>query len=250
MRALIGGLALALAALVPAAADDAAEFTEPEEEAIRTIVREYLLEHPEVIEEAIYELQRQREARRTALQRAAIAANDEALFHDPRDFAIGPADAPVQIVEFFDYNCPYCRSSAPWVKRMIDEHGDQIRFIFKEAPIFASSRESSDLGARVAVEAAARGKYLDFHFTMMDSSGTLPVARVRQIAEEVGLNWNRVERAIESPETTQQLEDGLDLLAEIGGDGTPAFVLEGELIQGAATERLERTIRDILGEGE
>jgi protein-disulfide isomerase len=213
-------------------------FTPEEQDELRRLVREYLIANPEVIEEAVFALQDKREAEDAARQREAIASLHDQLYNDPRDFAVGPADAPVQIVEFFDYNCPFCRHSAPWVKELLATHPDNVRFVFKETPIFADTKESSAVGARAAVAAIAEGRYLDFHFAMMEASGTIPVSQVRRLAEEAGINWRRIQSVMESPETAAHLEDGLNLLDAIGATGTPAFVVNGELVPGADLDRL------------
>jgi protein-disulfide isomerase len=217
-------------------------FSDLEQDEIRRLVRDYLIANPEVIEEAIYALQDSREAAKSARQREAIAALQDELFNDPRDFAVGPADAPVQIVEFFDYNCTYCRQSAPWVKALLEEHAGQVRFVFKDAPIFAERSESSAVGARAATAAVAEGRYLDLYFALMESSGTIPVSQVRRIAEGAGLNWRRAEAVMDAPETTLRLADTLDLLDAVGGTGTPAFVINGELVPGADFDRLDAII--------
>jgi protein-disulfide isomerase len=250
MRVLFAAALSVLLTALPANAQSSADeaFTEEQRAALPGLIREYLLENPEVIEEAIIELQVRRDIEREEAARAAIASLEDLLHNDPRDFSVGPEDAPVQIVEFFDYNCPYCRASAPWLRETLEEHGDKIRVVFKEAPIFAESRESSSLSAQLAVAARDTGHYLDLHFALMEPSGTLPVSQVRHIAEEVGLDWDALEPVMESPETAQQLEDGLDLLDAIGATGTPAFIVNGELVQGADFDRLEALVAEALGE--
>jgi protein-disulfide isomerase len=245
MRALIAVFAVLFAAL-PAAAQS---FSAEQEDEIRRLVREYLISNPEVIEEAVIELQARREQQLIENQRAAIMGLQDELFNDPRDFAVGPVDAPVQIAEFFDYNCPYCRASAPWVKTTLETYPDLVRFVFKEAPIFADSRESSDLASRAAVAAIAEGAYLDFHFALMDTSGTIPISQVRQIAENAGINWRRAQSIMDAEETGAHLEDGLDLLDAIGATGTPAFVINGELVTGADLDRLDQLVAAALAEG-
>ncbi len=239
MRVLLAGLAGLILLPLAAAAES---FSDAQEEEIRRIVREYLLENPEVIEEAVIELQARRDAERARLERAAIARLHDEIYNDPRDFSVGPADAPVQIVEFFDYNCPFCRESAAWVKQLLETYPDQVRFVFKEAPIFADSRESSDLAARAAVAAIEEDRYLDLHFALMESSGTIPLSQVRRIAEDVGVNWRRAQPVMDATETTAQLEAGLDLLDAIGATGTPAFIVNGELVTGAKFEQLDALV--------
>ena len=206
-------LMLAVPLLAPLGAQ-AQAFTEEETDEIGRIVRAYLLEHPEVIEEAVIELQARRDAEDAEAARVAIAALSDELLFDPRDFSVGPEDAPVQIVEFFDYNCSYCRASAPYVRNLIETHPDDVRVVFKEAAIFADSNASSGPAAKAAVAAAKLDpdRYLDLHFAFMDSSGTIPESQVRAIVESVGLNWRRIERVMKSPETEEQLVDTRDLL--------------------------------------
>lgn len=245
MRALLVAAVSMMLAALPA---NAQSFTDAQKDELHDIIRAYLLENPEVIEEAIIELQARRDIERAESERAAIALLEDDIFNDERDFSIGPADAPVQIVEFFDYNCPYCRSSAPWVRDLLDRHSGKIRMVFKEAPIFADTRESSALAARLAVAAVDSGRYLDLYFALMESSGTIPTAQVRHIAEEVGLDWDDLEPVMESPETAQQLEDGLNLLDGIGATGTPAFIVNGELVTGADFDRLDALVEASIGE--
>ncbi|MGD2134341.1 MAG: DsbA family protein [Maricaulaceae bacterium] len=223
---------------------EAEALTDAQRAALESVIREYLLENPEVIEEAIFVLQDRRAAERVERERAAIAAHHDELFGNPRDFAVGPPDAPVQIVEFFDYNCSYCRRAAPWVRQTLDTYGDQVRFVFKETPIFADTSESSRIGAQAALAAAELDpdKYLDLHFELMSSSGTIPQSQVRQIAESVDLNWRRLQGVMDDPETQGQLDDTVDLLYQIGANGTPAFIVNGEMVPGANIARLDELL--------
>jgi protein-disulfide isomerase len=243
MRAIL----IALAGLVTFAAPAAAqELNDAERAEIRDVIRAYLLEHPEVIEEAILELQRRNNEAEAAASREAIAAARDELLEDPLDFKVGPEDAPVQIVEFFDYNCSYCRRSAPWVKKLIEERGDQVRFVFKEAPIFAYDKEGSDFGARAALAAMDEGKYLDLHFALLDAEGVVTPADVERIAKDVGLDWRKLSKRMKADELQQQLVDNLDLGHRVGMTGTPTFIVNGEIIIGADFLGLEALIDQAL----
>jgi len=246
MKRLVLAAALAFA-LAPTA--HAQSFTDGQKDEIEHIIHEYLLENPEVLEEAIIELQSRRDQQAAERARAAIASRADDLLHDARDFSVGPEDAPVQIVEFFDYNCPYCRASAPWVKETLASYPDQVRFVFKDAPIFRESKESSDLGARAAVAAHRQGRYLDLYFAMMDSDGTIPLSQVRHIAESVGVDWRQAQDVIDDPATEQQLNEGLDLLDAIGASGTPTFVINGDIVNGADFDQLDALITAALDQG-
>jgi protein-disulfide isomerase len=223
-------------------------FSDAEQAGIRRVVHDYLLEHPEVIEEAVQALQAKRDDEEAARARAAITEHHDELYNDARDFSVGPKDAPVQIVEFFDYNCPYCRASASWVKQTLQSHADKVRFVFKEAPIFEDSKPSSGPAARAAVAAIGQGHYLDVYFAFMNQSGTIPASQVRHIAEGVGVNWRTAQPVMDSEATTKQLQSGLDLLYAVGGaTGTPTFIVNGEIVQGADVDRLDSLLKTALG---
>lgn len=121
-------------------------------------VRAYLLEHPEVLEEAIRKLDENRTVQATAAQTKALAANRQALERDPRDPVIGNPNGSVTVVEFFDYRCGYCKSIAPEVLALLDSEKD-VRFVFKELPILPDANGRigvSERAARLALAANAK----------------------------------------------------------------------------------------------
>ena len=143
---------------------------------VREIVREYLLENPEIIREALIELQKKEDL-------ASINAVRDQILHDPRDVTIGPDDAKVTIVEFFDYNCSFCKRSTDWLVKAVEEHPDDIRVIFKEMPLLDGRTKTSRNAARAALAANEQDKYFKMHVALM-AERSLTEERILKIADE------------------------------------------------------------------
>lgn len=250
LLAAVAALAAAVMTVGAAAAQDAAASVLPDgaREEIGVIIREYLLENPEVIEEAILELQRRHEADQLAEAQAQVREQAAALYDDPRDFTIGPRDAPVTVVEFFDYNCGYCRASAPFVRDLVDSYDGQVRVVFKESPVLG---EGSREAARWAIASKATDTYLDAHFALLESGQRLDAQAAAAVLREVGVNLRKIEAKRSAPDTTAQLDDAVELLQTISGGraATPTFVINDEVVMGADLPRLTALIDRALANG-
>ncbi len=233
---------LGLTACAPA---DEPQSPELDREAVGEIVRAYLLENPEVIEEALIELQRRAREREEMALRNAIASNAIRMFEDPRDPVIGRVDAPVTIVEFFDYRCSFCMVTNEWVQNTIANHGDQVRVVFKEFPIRgAASVESSR--AALAVWKTQPDAYLRFHSDLMSSSGPLPGERIDEIAAGAGVDVAVMRGAMEDEAILGHLDDVRALAQTIGITGTPFFIIGDEIIPGADMAGMQRALLEAL----
>lgn len=207
--------------------------TEPVEslsrEAIEQIVREYLLAHPEVVAEALRSLEaRQRAAERQRVSEAIRAHRDD-LLADPGAPVGGNPNGDVTIVEFFDYQCGYCKSVAPTVKSLLEKDG-RIRIVYKEFPILGPQ---SLLAARAALAAHAQGKYLALHEALMGNTEPLTADSIMDIAQRSGLDTARLRTDMESPEIATLIRRNHTLAASLGVRGTPAFIIGDELVPGA-----------------
>lgn len=222
--AFLGLLWAAFAA--PAAAQN---FNAQEQAEIRAVVRDYLVNNPDVLREAL-----------DALEARASSQRWRTIKSDPRDFAIGPADAPVTIVEFFDYRCPYCHAALEWVSDVVSARRD-VRVVFKELPILS---DQSMEAARASIAAMPQGRYWAFHQALMASRGDLTPERIDAIAQGVGIDVARMRRAMASPEITSLLEDNRNRAIEYSISGTPGFVINGELIPGFNQSRLDERLRE------
>ncbi|HRP11997.1 MAG TPA: DsbA family protein [Terricaulis sp.] len=217
-----------LAALALSASAAAQSFNAQEQAEIRALVREYLVRNPDVLREALDSLETRVNAERWEQVRA-----------DSRDFAIGPADAPVVIVEFFDYRCTYCHAALEWVVRTQASRRD-VRFVMKELPILS---DQSFEAAQASLAARPQGRYWQFHRALMGFRGELTSQRIDELARQSGIDVARMRREMESPEIMAHLQDNRARAVEYGINGTPGFIINGELISGYDEERLNERVR-------
>ncbi|MEZ5947115.1 MAG: DsbA family protein [Hyphomonas sp.] len=245
IRPLLASTALGLLALTPACADSAQTGGKMDRAEIEKIVHEYIVAHPEVIEEAIYALtERERVAAETAVK-DAIAANWDALYNLPTDYSIGPADAPVTVVEFFDYRCGYCKRSVDWVQSLPAAYNNKVRVVFKEHPIFGGISHDAALAA---LAAGRQGKYNGMHVALMKlkSNDELTDKKIDDIAKELGLNVQKLRADMKSMEVQKQLADVISLGDALQVDGTPGFFIGDTVVSGANQPAIDAAIKKAL----
>ena len=230
--------AIALAAAAPATrAEQPADLSVQQ---IEKIVREYLLREPEIIYQALEELQRRQAEAEAARQQAAIAENRSELLKDPASPVGGNPDGDVTLVEFFDYRCAYCRRVVSSMRALLDEDRD-LRVVFKELPVLGPDSERA---ARAALASRRQGGYVPFHFALM-AAEDLSLQGIRAAAEAVGLDPDRLEADMAAPDVNAAIQANYALANELGIEGTPAFVIGTQLIPGAVDKaRLEQLIRE------
>ena len=198
-------------------------------EAVERIVKEYLLANPEIIADAIQVLRQRQNAEKLARAKAAIAENEEKLLAHPMSPVSGKADGDVTVVEFFDYQCGYCRRALPVMVELLETDAN-VRVVWKEFPILGPV---SVFAARAAMASERQGKYHDFHVRLMGAKDKLTEKRVLAVAAETGLDVGRLRRDMEDPAITAYIEETQALARAIGIGGTPAFVIDGTLVPGA-----------------
>lgn len=223
-------LLLVLAFAAPAAAQ---RFNAQEQAEIRAIVRDYLVDNPDVLREAL-----------DALEARVSAERWREVRSDPRDFTMGPADAPVTIVEFVDYRCPYCHAAFEWVSDLARTRRD-VRVVFKELPILS---DASMEAARANIAAMPQGRYWRFHGALMAYRGDLTPQAIDTLARQSGIDVARMRRAMDNPDITALLEDNRAHAVEYDITGTPGFIINGELIPGFNRPLLEARIREATRE--
>jgi protein-disulfide isomerase len=231
---------LCLATVVPAAPALAqGGVPETDRQAIEQVVRDYLLAHPEVIIEALTAFRQREEMAQAEQQREVLAANREALAGAAAGPVAGNPTGDVTLVEFFDYQCGYCKSVHPSLKALLSRDGD-LRVVFKEFPILGPA---SLTAARAALAAERQGRYLEMHNALMELRGTLDNAKILRVAASVGLDVERLKADMEAPDILAQIERNRDLAEALGIDGTPAFVIGDEIVPGAVPlEHLQELI--------
>ena len=224
-------LAALLVAWSPAQAQQSTPqvFEVLEEQSIKEIVRQYLLDHPEVIIQSLQAYQAQQKLAEEEQQREALKAQMAALTQDPNAPVIGNPEGDVVVVEFFDYRCSYCKKVVNDLRQVVEEDGN-IRLVMKEFPILGPE---SQLAARAALASVKQDRYEEFHFAMMTARSQINEASIMAIAETSGIDTERLKQDMDADEITAMLQKNYELAQSLGIRGTPAFVIGDELYPGA-----------------
>ncbi len=225
----IGLCAAVLGALWAQDAKSQEAFSAEQDAAIREIVRDYLLEHPEVLVDALRVYERRQNEAVAARQRKAVAANLAALAEDDSSPVLGNPDGDILVVEFFDYRCPYCRRVADKLRDTVTADGN-IRLVMKEFPILGPE---SIFASRAALAAAKQGKYEEFHFGLMASQGEIDDAAVMALAEQLGLDMDRLREDMLSEDIDKAFRRTYEVTEALEIRGTPAFVIGDRIYPGA-----------------
>jgi protein-disulfide isomerase len=223
----LAGCVAGVMALAPAAL--AAEFNDAQKSEIESLIREYLLNNPEVIREAIQELDRRDSEAEAKAQQSAIQEHASAIYHEPHDLVGGNPEGNVTVVEFFDYNCGYCKRALKDVTAMIEKDKD-LRVVMKEFPILGPG---SLYAAQAALASRNQGKYWDFHLAMLGHEGRVDEKVVDKIAQELGLDVERLKKDMQHPSIVEALQKNMNLAESLKINGTPAFIIDRTLIPGA-----------------
>lgn len=197
----------------------------------RAVVRQYLLDNPEVIVEALQAYETRQQAAESQRQRAAIVAQAEILNHDPEAPVLGNPEGDVTLVEFFDYRCPYCKRMTDTLEQLIAED-PELRVVMKEFPIL--SQESVE-AARAALAAVRQEKYEEFHFALMEGGGSFTEDEIMAVAASVGLDEERLRADMQDPAIDTALRRNHGVAEKIGVTGTPAFIIGDTLLPGAVS---------------
>lgn len=229
-RLMFAVLAL-FAAFLPAAS--AQTFNAQEQAEIRAVVRDYLVRNPDVLREAL-----------DALAERHSAERWQRMKSDPRDFTMGRADAPIVIVEFFDYRCGFCHAALEWVTDIARTRSD-VRIVLKEFPILS---EESMEASRAAVAAMPQGRYWQFHQALMGFRGELSSARIDALARESGIDVPRMRRAMSEASITELLQDNRAHAIDLDNTATPIFIINGEMVAGFNPALLDTRLREATRE--
>lgn len=233
LAALIGaGVLLAVQALVPGApGGDRAR--------IEAVVRDYVLEHPELIPEAMQRLQDRRTAK-------VIAANREAIFTPVGSAWAGNPDADLTIVEYFDYNCGFCRASLPTIDALL-KSDPELRVVFRELPVLS---EESAVAAKLSMAAAKAGRFAAFHDALY-AGGPITDASLAAAARKAGLNPDQLRQKADAPGIEDAIRTNIAMAGQLGVTGTPAWVIGDRVISGAMSlEQMRQAVREARGESE
>ena len=237
MKFISRSLALAFAALLAAASPQASRaadgLTEGQRNEVQQLIRDYLIEHPEVIQDAMAELEKRQSAADAEKHRAAVKQYSKALFSSPRQVVLGNPDGNVTFVEFFDYNCGYCKRAMDDMLTLL-KNDPKLKVVLKEFPVLGpGSVEAAQVAVAVRMQDKTGKKYLEFHQKLLGGRGQADKARALAVAKDVGLDMGRLEKDMASPEVKDTLQESFKLAEALGLNGTPSYVIGEDVVVGA-----------------
>ena len=232
LRAIMIGIALTAAGSCSAEPSKARS-----DEELGQFVRDYLMEHPEIIIEAVQIYQQRLDDEAQAAKLAALPS----ILADTSIPSLGPDDAAITIVEFFDYNCGYCKGATKWVMNKLDSEQHDVRVVFVDLPILAPS---SVTAAKASIAAEKQDKYREFHSALMKVSG-LNEDKIFQVAKKIGMDVEQLKKDMASDEVTLRLDRNIALSRQAGVEATPGFFIgNDQFYSGFNPNALEKMIAD------
>jgi protein-disulfide isomerase len=229
-------LAAAFAAILAVAAPQASradELSAGQRGEVERIVREYLVAHPEVIQEAMTELEKRQSTADAEKHKAAVKQYSEALFTSPRQVVLGNPSGNVTFVEFFDYNCGYCKRAMDDMLTLLKDD-PKLKVVLKEFPVLGpGSVEAAQVAVAVHMQDKTGKKYLEFHQKLLGGRGQADKAHALAVAKDIGLDMGRLDKDLASPEVKATLQENFKLAEALGLNGTPSYVIGEDVVVGA-----------------
>ena len=227
-------------------AASAAEFSDGQRKEMESIIKDYLLANPELLREMSQILEQKEKLAESEQRKGAMVSNAKQIFRDKTDFVAGNPNGNVTMVEFFDYNCGWCKKGFPEVISLLNSDKD-LRFVLKEFPIFG---EDSEYAARAAIAAIRQGKYWELHMAMFQHEGKITKDSVDEIAAGLGLNMDQLKKDMEDPAIAEILVRNRKLAESLAINGTPAFIIDDRLVPGYLPKtELAGAINDVRAKG-
>jgi protein-disulfide isomerase len=229
-----------------ASAANAAEFNDGQRKELESIIKDYLLANPELLRDMSQILEQKEKLAENEQRKGALVSNAKQIFRDKTDFVAGNPNGKVTMVEFFDYNCGWCKKGFPEVISLLDSDKD-LRFVLKEFPIFG---DDSEYAARAAIAAIRQGKYWDLHMAMFQHEGKITKDSVDEIAAGLGLKMDQLKKDMEDPAIAEILVRNRKLAESLAINGTPAFIIDDRLVPGYLPKtELASAINDVRAKG-
>ena len=231
-----------------AAADkptDGASFSAAQRDAIGQIVREYLLKNPEVLVEVSAELDKRRKAEEAGKQSRVLISEKESIFRSPHDYVLGNPNGDITVVEYFDYNCGWCKRALNEVNKLTDQDKN-VRVVMKEFPIFG---EHSTFAAKAALASIKQNKYWEFHTALMKAK-QVTTSSTLDIAKSVGIDVEALKTEMAKPVYDKTIEENSRIAQALGMQGTPGFIVDSRVNFGyVPASGLKDMLADIRKEG-
>lgn len=224
----------------------AGEITTEQRQAIEGIIHDYLLKNPDVLIEALRNAEDRLNHEADTKATTVLSERASEIFNDPATPVGGNPNGDVNIVEFFDYRCPYCKQVLPALQTLLKED-HELRFVYKEFPVLGPA---SVVAARAALAAQRQGKYEAFHTAMMATKGQITEDTVYKVAGSLGLDIERLKQDMAAPEIDRALKTNLALAEALNIRGTPGFIIGTKIVPGALDiDALKNMIAEARGKG-
>jgi protein-disulfide isomerase len=235
-RACLRPAALALSLWLAASAAPVLAQSQPlspeQRKAVTDLVRETLLKNPEIIQDALIELERRNTVAQAEAQRGAVAAEKAKLVDPATSAVLGNPAGDVTLVEFMDYNCGFCKRAMEDVTALA-KADPKLRVVLKDFPILGpDSVEASRVAVAAKIQLQGQ-KYFDFHNRLMGVKGKVNAAKALEIAKEAGADVEQLKKDMNSDATKDAIRDTMALGDRLGLTGTPAFIIGDEIVFGA-----------------
>lgn len=222
----------------------AKSFSDAQRAEIEAIIKDYLVkEHPEVLMESAQELEKRDQASAAKKSEDAISKEKDAIFNDPNTPVGGDPKGDVTVVEFYDYNCGYCKMSEEGLEKLLKED-KKVKFIYKDFPILGPE---SVVAAKASFAAARQpGKFIPFHDALMNVKGHLSDDIIFGTAKSAGLDVDKLKKDMDDPAIQKSIEANLKLGTDIGVRGTPMFIFNDRIYPGAipSYDQLKKQVED------
>ena len=215
-----------------------------DQQRVERIMRDYLTKNPQIL----VEMSTQLDKRQASQQTKAISDNADAIFRSPVSHVAGNPNGDVSVVEFFDYNCPFCRHALHDVVKLIDDDG-KVRLVLKELPILS---DDSVAAAKLALASNKQGKYFEMHQKLLSEPGKADKAKALRIAKDLGLDVDQLQKDADDPDIKKALDEAKDLAQRLGLQGTPMFLIGDRTISGAPDDlfdQLEAKVTEVRQKG-
>lgn len=214
-------------------ADAAQSFSTGQRQEIEGIIKSYLVAHPEVLQEAMDALDKQQKQADAAKARETIKNDNATLFNSPHQVVLGNPQGNQTVVEFFDYNCAFCKRALPDMLTLL-KTDPNLKFVLKEFPVLGpGSVEAAHVAVAARMQDPSGKKYIEFHQKLLGGRGPADKARALAVAKEVGFDMPRLEKDMNNPEVKTTIDENMKLADSLGVSGTPTYVVGNEVVVGA-----------------
>jgi protein-disulfide isomerase len=224
----------------------AAEFSAAQKQEMETIIRSYLMEHPEIIEDMAKLLEQKQKIAQGQVTKDFLAKNAKDVFRSPDDLVLGNPKGNVTVVEFFDYNCGWCKKGFPGVMGLL-KSDKNLRLVLKEFPVLS---DESVYASRAVIASAKQGKQQEMHLALLPFEGHVTQNVVEQAAKDNKLDFAKLNADMAAPETEAQIARNHQVAQSLGINGTPSFIVGDQLIPGyVPPEDLAATVNSVRQSG-